>query len=196
MSFNAAIPQATDPRAQSAIQMKANFQAINSVFSVNHVPINGDPVNGYAEGQHVVLTLRPQGADPITSADEVAIYNKLVTGVPELFYAPNNAQTPIQLTRDSIDTTTANSKYTFIAGPFTVYGGKISNPTNGQVVNLSPSTTLLYVGLVIDRLIFTSPTSTFAACATGIVGNSFTISYTTTITNPNQLDVYYFAIGV
>lgn len=196
MSFNAAIPQATDPRAQSAIQMKANFQAINSVFSVNHVQINGDPVNGYEEGQHVVLTMRPQAGDPVTSADEIAIYNKLVTGVPELFYAPNSAQTPIQLTRDSIDTTTANAKYTFIAGPFTIYGGKISNPTNGQNVILSPTTTLLYVGLVVNILKFISPTTIYTACATNLVGSAFDISYSTTITNPNALDVYYFAIGI
>lgn len=196
MSFNAAIPQVTDPRAQSAIQMRANFQAINSVFNVNHVPINGDPVDGYTEGQHIVLTLRDQGGDPVTSADEVAIYNKLVTGVPELFYAPNSAQTPIQLTRDSIDTTTANAKYTFIAGPFTLYGGKISNPTNGQVVNLSPSTTLIYVGLVVTNVHPISATQIFSACATSVAGNSFTISYSASITNPNQLDVYYFAVGV
>lgn len=196
MSFNAAIPQVTDPRAQSAIQMKANFQAINSVFAANHIPINGDPVNGYEGGQHSVLTLRSQTVDPVTSADEVAIYNKLVTGTPELFYAPSSAQTPIQMTRDSIDTDTANAKYTFIAGPFTIYGGKVANPTNGQVVNLSPSTTLIYVGLVVTKANPNLPTTLFAACATNLAANAFTIRYSATITNPADLEVYYLAIGV
>lgn len=196
MSFNAAIPQVTDPRSQSAIQMRANFQAINSVFNVNHVPINGDPVDGYLGGQHTVLTLRSQTIDPVTSADEVAIYNKLVTGIPELFYAPSSAQTPIQLTRDSIDTDTANAKYTFIAGPFTLYGGLIANPTDGQVVNLSPSTTLIYVGLVVANANLTFPTRTYSACATTLAANSFTIRYSANLTDPNDLDVYYFAVGV
>ena len=196
MSFNAAIPQVTDPRSQSAIQMRANFQAINAVWNENHININGDPVDGYLAGQHTVLTMRSQGGDPATSADEVALYNKLVTGTPELFYMPNSAQTPIQLTRDSIDTDTANAKYSFLAGPFTIYGGFIANPTNGQVVNLSPATTLIYVGIVVANPNLALPLVVYAACATNVAGSSFTISYSSTITNPNSLSIYYFAVGV
>lgn len=196
MSFNPAIPQVTDPRAQSAIQMRANFQAINSVFNVNHIQINGDPVDGYLGGQHTVLTLRSQTIDPSTSADEVAVYNKLVASVPQLFYAPNSAQTPIQLTRSSIDTTTANAKYTFIAGPFTLYGGLITHPTNGQVVNLSPVTTLIYAGLVVSDANLQLPTATYSACATNLSGSSFTIRYDTTASSASNLNVYYFAVGV
>ena len=66
---------------------------------------------------HTLLTLRPQATDPTTAADQIAIYNKLVTGIPEIFYRPNSNQTPIQMTYPSLLTDSSNAQYSFIAGP-------------------------------------------------------------------------------
>jgi hypothetical protein len=191
MSYNPAIPQLTDPILQSQAQIRANYQAINVVFSNNHVPMNEN-----LQGMHAVLTMRPQSGDPTTDSTHVALYNKLDgSSIPELFFRPNSNQTPIQLTYPSLSTTSgAAQQYSFVAGPFVVYGGKITNATKGQVVTLSPSTTLLYVGLTTANFLG-SPTSIPQAVPTSISGSSFTIQFQTQVAG-TTLDVYYLAIGM
>jgi hypothetical protein len=191
MSYNPNIPVIGDSILQSQAQIKANFQAISAAFSDNHVGLTQDPT---FSGMHDVLTLRPQGSDPTTSATQIALYNKLVSSVPELFFRPNNSQTPIQLNYPSIKADSSNTQYSFVAGPFIVYGGFISAPTNGQVVTLSPGITLLYVDLTAANSTI-SPTVPSMAVPTSITGNSFTIKYQNT-GGIGSFDVYYFAIGV
>lgn len=198
MSYNVNIPQLTDKILQSQPQLKANYQAINTTFSDNHIsPTN----NTNTVGMHSLLTMRPQAVDPATGANQVALYNKLVSSLPELFFRPHNSATPIQLTYPSINTGLSSTnpdiyktdQYTFMAGPFIVYGGFISGATNGQIKVLSPGTTLLYVGLTTENYTG-SPTAIATAIPTNITGNQFTITFQTSI--PNTRNVYYFAIGV
>lgn len=191
MSFNASIPVITDPILQSSYQLKANFQAINAAFSTNHV---GLTQNSEFSGMHNFVTLRPQNSDPATSATQIALYNKLVSSVPQMFYRPNNSQTPIQMTYSSLKADETNTQYSFVAGPFIVYGGLISNPTYNQLVSLSPGTTLLYVDLIIVNMQFPAGAFIIQAIPTNISGNSFNITFQN-IAHPN-FDVYYFAIGV
>lgn len=193
MSFNVNIPVVTDPILLSAFQLRANFQAIASAFASNHLRLNDNPDTA---GKHRVFTFRPQNSDPATSADQVALYNKLVSSVPQLFYRPNNSQTPIQLTYDSIKVDSSENQYTFIAGPFIVYGGILRNITVGQVVNLSPGTTLLYVDLQAANVSSSFPKFTVlpGPIPTNITGTQFTI-YNQAFTT-GHLDAYYFAIGV
>lgn len=143
------------------------------------------------QGKHTVLILRSQALDPATSATQIAIYQKLVAGVPNWFYRPNNSQTPIQMSYPSIDVTTVNAQYTFVAGPFVVYLGKVINPTNGQLVTLLPATTLRYVGLGVNNFKTAGPI-VWSAAATNIAGNSFNIQFQAGTTSR---DIYYFAIG-
>jgi hypothetical protein len=191
MSYNSNIPLITDPILQSAQQIRANFQAINSTFANNHAGLTEDPS---ISGMHNVLILRPQMADPATSSTQTALYNKLVSSIPELFFRPNNSQTPIQMTYPSIKADSSNTQYSFVAGPFIVYGGFISAPTNGQLVTLSPGTTLLYVDMTVANSTI-SPTVQAEAIPTNITGTSFNITYQNT-GGFGSFDVYYFAIGV
>jgi len=80
-------------------------------------------------------------------------------------------------------------QYSFIAGPFVIYGGLIIGPTSGNTITLLPSKTLIHVGLVI-----TKPQNTLNnyAIAKNITGNSFDI-YTNAAAG---FDLYYFAVGV
>ena len=187
MSYSSSIPQASDPRAQSQGQINSNFQAINSVWAVNHAPLTGTAT----QGQHDVLTIRPQTGDPTTAANQVALYNKLVSTIPELFFRPKSNGTPIQLTAGTINAGTGGTQQSFIAGPFLIYCGFIASPTNGQTVTLLPSSTLKYVN--INQL---SASGTFpikSVAATSISGNTFVISYAVSgVTIPY---IYYFAIG-
>lgn len=111
MSYSSSIPNASDPRAQSQGQILANFQAINSVWSVNHNNLIGtDP-----QGQHKVLTIRPQTVDPTTTATQVGLYVKNVSSIPELFFRPKSNATPIQLTYPTISAGSGDTQQSFLA---------------------------------------------------------------------------------
>lgn len=163
---------------------------MNSAFSDNHALLTQDQT---ILGMHNALTLRPQAADPATTVDQTAIYNKLdANTVPELFFRPNNSQTPIQMTFPSIKADSTATQYSFVAGPFIIYGGLITNPTLNQVVTLTPGTTLIYVDLIMTGITlpgFFVP----MAVPTNITGTSFTISFEN-IAHP-PFNLYYFAVG-
>jgi len=197
MSYNTAIPLVTDYMVISQPQIKSNFQAIYSVFAKNHVNINaGEP--GRLQGMHNFLTLRVQTGDPTTTTSQIALYTKIVSGNVVLFYRPSNNQTPIQLTYPSISTGLQSSnpdvylpqQYSFMAGPFVFYFGNLS-VTDGQVITLTPSTTLLYVGLTqIGGL----GSNKNAAAATNISVNLFTARIPEA-PSTKPFPIYYMAIG-
>jgi len=192
MSYNTAIPQSSTPRSQSQRQIKANFQAIQQVFANNHVPLTAD---SDFRGMHKVLTMRST-TDPSTTADQIALYNKLVGGVPNLFFRPNSDQTPIQLTYDSIDTDPANDRqYTFMAGPFVIYAGVVKNVADGQTITLTPAKNLIYVGLTPVNSKFLQVFFSLKVIVTDITANTFTVSHNSPVVLGGE-DLYYLAIGV
>jgi len=192
MSYNSNVPQAASKRSISQKQIRSNYQAIYAAFARNHAVLGGEN-----QGQHNVLTLRDQAmVDPVTSATETAIYNKLVAGVPNLFFRPSNSQTPIQMTYPSISVSQvapyASQQYTFVAGPFIFYSGLLTGVVQNQLVTLSPGTTLLYVGLT--ALGVSNSLISNTIIPTNIAGTSFNIRYETgVILQPAS--VYYLAIG-
>lgn len=188
MGFNANIPQSTSKRAISQKQILINFQSIFKAMANNHSALGLG-----SQGRHTVLILRTQVSDPTTSISQIALYQKLVGGIPNWFFRPSVNQTPIQMSYPSIDVTSANSQYTFIPGPFVVYTGKVTNPTNGQLVTLLPVTTLKYVGLTVANFTGLPALNINSAVPTNITGNSFNISFENAI-GPTR-DVYYLAIG-
>lgn len=150
MSYSGSVPIISDPYLQSAGQIRSNYKAINLAFSDNHTALTGTS----PQGMHNVMTLQSQGGDPTTSASEIAIYNKVVSSAPNLFFMPNSAQTPIQMTYPSVTTGLQSSnpdvylprQYSFVAGPFIIYVGTLTYSV-GLIVTLSPASTLLYVSL-------------------------------------------------
>lgn len=196
MSFNANIPQTTDKIPQSYGQLRANFKSIALAFARNHVALSREVEDG--AGKHRLLTMQPK-SDPVTGATEIALYNKVVgLNPPALFYMPNNAQTPINMTYPSLVTGLQSTdpdvyfarQYSFIAGPFVVYGGLLKAVTDGQVITLLPSTNLIHVGLIIAN----TQAGFFAnAIAKNITTNSFTLSVNSVV---SPFDIYYFAVGV
>jgi len=147
-------------------------------------------------GKHTALTLRPQSGNPTTGVDQAALFTKIVSSIPHLFFAPNNSQTPIQLTYNSL-TTTGLTQHTFMAGPFIVYGGFINNPTLNQVVNLSPGSQLIYVDLTIGFYSAATTILAASACPTNVAGTSFNITYPSLLVGSGvTFGVYYLAIGL
>lgn len=196
MAFNPNIPQNSDYMMVSQPEIQSNFQTIFSSFSENHVPLNSEAP---LQGQHSQIVFREQTGDPTTSADQVALYTKASGSDTVIFYRPHSNATPIQLNYPNISTGLASTnpdvykttQYSFIAGAFVVYFGKITGATNGQVIALTPSTTLIQVGCTLSAA-FVLVTSTMAI-ATNISGNQFTIKVDNTL--PNPFDFYYVAIG-
>lgn len=195
MTYNSSIPLNTDYMVNSQIQIKSNFQSISNVFSKNHVALNTAQ-----QGMHNTLTFRPQTVDPTTSPTQVSLYTKTVGSSVELFFAPSSSQTPIQLSYPSISTGLASmdpdvfltQQYTFIAGPFVVYTGNLQ-VADGFSQTLTPTTTLIYVGLVIvDSGQGADKT---AACATNVSGSSFTVRYSA-ISGTFKPLIRYTAIGI
>jgi hypothetical protein len=185
----------TNKILQSYLQLRANFQAINAAFADNHVGFTRDPM---LAGMHNTLTFEPQTTDPTTSATEIALYTKRVTtsgvSAPNIFFMPSSTQTPIQMTYPSIKADASLIQYSFVAGPFIIYGGLIKGLTQanqGQVITLSPGTKLIHVDLTMaDVLQFASVAM---ATATNITTTSFTINFPTT--GIQSFNLYYFAIG-
>lgn len=70
MAYNANIPQPSDSLSQSQADILANFQAIAPLFN---------------QGIQQFIILPEQSAAPATSANEVALYSKDVSGVSQLF---------------------------------------------------------------------------------------------------------------
>jgi len=174
--------------------MLANFQAINQTFFENHVGLTSE--NNI--GKHDSLTLRPQGSDPATNADQAAIYNKLVTTIPQLFFRPNTNQTPIQLSNEKLDTLQTgaggDAQSSFIAGPFTIYFGYFVNCPPSQLITLLPTSNLIYVGLsTVKTNAGNGPQGTYIATPINISVNQFTITHdAVSLVNPT---IYYMAIG-
>jgi hypothetical protein len=195
VSYNPNIPVATDFRAVSQRQILSNFQAIASAWLENHVPLTANK----NVGKHEVLTLRAQVVDPATTANQSAIYNKLVGGVPQLFFRPNTNQTPIQLTNSNLNTlqtgATGDAQSSFIAGPFTIYFGFFLNCPNAQVITVLPLSTLVYVGLSTALTSTVTPGIATTAAATNMAANTFVVSYNTTQITSNPT-IYYTAIGI
>ena len=202
MSYNTGIPLGTDTMLKSQQQIRTNFQAINAVFGTNHLSMNSE-IN---VGRHNLLLMRPPSVnpalDPTTTANQIALYQKIVAGTPQLFFRPNSNQTPIQMTNSNLLTGIMSTapvtyflkQYSFLAGPFTIYGGLIKGATNGQVVPLTPATTLVYVGLNIEFTEPIVPETSTGAFPTSVSGSSFTISYAPDLGSPQN--IFYLAIGV
>lgn len=193
MSFNANIPQGTDPMLKSVNQTRANFQAINTVFAENHIQIN-DLDNA---GKHSSLTFRVQTIDPATSSSQLSLYTKTVSGSPALFFRPNSNQMPIQLTYSSISTGLQSTnpdvylanQYSFVPGPFVVFSGKITNAVNNQVINLSPATTLIFVSV-------NGVNDISGNVKKGAIGVPSGASFTLKIPTNAGGSYVYFAIGI
>ena len=174
---------------KSQKQIRANFQAIATVFSENHVRMNDQ-----FQGMHNFLVFRPQTVDPTTSSTQICLYTKLVSSIPQLFYAPSSSQTPVQLTYTNPQTGIQSKnpdvyfpdQYSILAGPFIFYAGLIKGVTDLSTKVLSPTSTIIYAGaktIFIDNKAARGISLTFT-------GNTITF-----FTGGLTLDVYYIAIG-
>lgn len=74
------VPQAGQTLANTQPLIRTNFSVIDTAFTVDHVACNTA-----GQGKHNKVTFPVQGAAPVFAATEEGLYNKLVSGVAELF---------------------------------------------------------------------------------------------------------------
>lgn len=92
MAYTPDIPAAGNDPSQDQPLMQANFQALNTYTSVNHVAL--DDVD---QGKHKFLQMPEQTSDPATTANEGAVYTKENSGTAELFYRAESSGNIYQL---------------------------------------------------------------------------------------------------
>ncbi len=100
MSYNANIPQPGDFISNSQGQIQTNFAKIDSStqgFGVDHVQFSASS----NQGKHNKSTYRKQTVDPVTIANEIALYSKTASGALQLFLARASGGTVIQMTPNS-----------------------------------------------------------------------------------------------
>lgn len=135
MAYTPAIPQATDIPATSQGQILANFQGIKTLIDVDHVTFDA-----VGQGKHNKVTLPVQGADPVTGVGEMALYSKDVAGVANLFLAPQNAGTVINMLPQFVGTEAAGF-VTFPGGFKVAWGSSVTNAAAiggvGKIIDLS-----------------------------------------------------------
>lgn len=125
MAYTANIPQDSDNPSDSQPQLLANFQAINTYTSVNHVPLNdGD------EGKHKFMQMPEQSAAPTTLGNEGALYTKESSSVTELFFRRESDGNELQMTGGR-STVGSQSSVTLPNGLIIKYGTATVNAGGG-----------------------------------------------------------------
>lgn len=81
MTYNANIPQASDLISTSQGQLLTNFSQANTAFGIDHT----DFVTVANQGKHKKSTYIEQTLDPVTIANEVAMYAKDAATIATLF---------------------------------------------------------------------------------------------------------------
>lgn len=107
-TYTANVPQASTPFNQTQNPILNNFQAINELIAVNHVPFN--TANTF--GKHNFLSLEIQADDPDTASTDIALYTKSTPSGPnlaEIFYRYPNNGSVMQLTGGSSTPATSSA---------------------------------------------------------------------------------------
>jgi hypothetical protein len=213
MAYNANIPQPTDIPANSQAQLLANFQEINTLIAVNHVPFNvGD------QGKHNFMTCPVQAGDPvILPANELAIYSKLVAGIEQIFYRNSAGVTQLTPLPATIVDAAVNPAYALIGGLKLRWGSGTTNLVDGtgktyatQDINAGVPAAILFTApplVIVSRQVRPGDHNDHANRAVyvslvnlaGIVCTVNVVSYQTDHGNPAAAIGYsynYFAIGI
>ena len=197
MSYNPAIPQATDLISVSQGDLLNNFTVSNNVFGVDQYEFDfsgGDPapydiaVAG-DKGKARQTTLVRVSADIANAgANEIGLYNKNDgSGVQQLYMRRNSGGSVIQMTGSTIPGVPG---MTFLPGSTTMMWGTFTYSGSSSLQGyVSSFVTATYV------VMLTPLNSAAAASSTWISGNStsgFTVTNSGTVSNASW---QYLAIG-
>jgi hypothetical protein len=204
MSFDPTIPLATDLLSQSQSDIQINFAQSNAIMGVDHVNFdNSLPAPalgklGYLtipadEGKHTFIHLKrvdtttgTPGADPVTAANESALYAKYTGTTTELYYRYPSSGTVAQLLTVLASTLATPGSVTLSNGIIIKWGVVGGINTAGTVINFSGAFTTAVWSLVV-----TPESNTSRTIATNAPG----LANFTCYSENNGTTVRYIAIG-
>lgn len=100
MTYSPNIPQPTDIPSDSQADLLNNFQSLNTLFSINHMPLTDvSPQAGYHTRVYLNNVL---GADPGLASPVTSIYSKSTAGGNELFFQNNTLASNVKQLTGSI----------------------------------------------------------------------------------------------
>jgi hypothetical protein len=203
VAYNNSIPQPTDRIADSQAPILANFAAIDTVVSINHVTFD-DPSGD--QGKHKWVSLPVQGATPPAgafAAGEVGMYSFLnpTTSKNELYINKTNQATITQIPATasflSLTSSPANDSdgWTYLPSGLLVKWGNSNVNGNGTVnyiVGPGAFTKIFNVSVttIIDK------TTTATLLSTSMTQLTVNGSVRNDPTTAKLTYFYYFAIGI
>jgi hypothetical protein len=135
------VPLSGQTLAITKTPINQNFSIIDTAFSQDHVPYqNANP----GQGKHNQITFPVNvpiapNTDPITLAGEMALYNKLVAGIPQLFIRQQNNGAIVNATSSQYNffNITTMSGYTYLPSGVLIKWGVLNAPlANAQNPNI------------------------------------------------------------
>lgn len=128
------IPQANDRPSGSQSQILNNFNALETIYGVNHYPWTDASSN---QGKHKQVTLPAQASDPTTIADELALFSKLVGADLRLFVREANNGAVLPLFSSAESTVTPPNFVLTIPGGIIIQGVRFTTTANNvsELVN-------------------------------------------------------------
>lgn len=179
MSYQAAIPAATDQLSVSQGDLQNNFGALNTYLGVNHVGFNGSD-----QGKHVFITFPVQTVNPSVTPGfntaEIGLYNfnYSVTGKNELFVnkisGAGSVQKPITASLLSYNATPAQGTagWTYLPSGLLIMWGT-TNSVSGTYIQTIPvgANIPVYTQILSVQItpFLSGGTTSFSAIFSGIV---------------------------
>jgi hypothetical protein len=190
------VPNPGQNLLQTRDQINDNFSDIDTAFAVNHVDYNLSN-----QGKHNFVTMPIQAADPVTLANENAIYSKSVLGFVDMYYRNQNNGAVYNLTGSNIASVgaTGNRSGYLNCGGFLIKFGYLTCPAGPGASSLIFPT--VDAGAIAIPA-FTNCVAVFAGSAANPIGviigcpgatsnTNFTVINSTT----NTQEIWFLAFG-
>lgn len=188
MTYNPNIPQTTDIPSQSQGEMLTNFQQLNTVFDVDHVPFNdGTAAN---RGKHDQSTYLELALDPTTAANEMAVYCKDNAGSSTLYLRQESNGAVIQMS--GANPTVAASGSTFLPGGLVLKWGILNSPVDNSLITFAGGA---FPGNVYSITLTPVRDATAERSMYVKTGSVSTSNFRIRTSSANFDAVYYMAIG-
>lgn len=187
MTFDPTIPQATDLLSDSQSDLLTNFNQSNIIMGVNHVNFdNSLPIGSLVanRGKHTFVSLIEQVANPVTAANEIALFSKDLGGISTLFMRKESNGAVIQMS--GID---PNNSQTFLPGGLILKWGLNAVATDGSTVIAFPVAFPTACLAVMATVVTTTVNSARYVSVFNVGPAQFNA-----VTNVAQ-NIYWFAIG-
>lgn len=183
------MPLPTQTLGQTNNLIKQNFNNISTNWQVNHV----DWDSGTDSGKHKFVTMPEQGSDPVTAANEMAIYTKAVSGITQMFLRNEGNGAAVNF----------SGLYTFPGGPWALGSQGSTTLPSGLILKWGFNSVTAGSGTISFALSGSYPTTLFAVFITPSVVTNATVSvnartlanFTVNCSTASTTSFYWFAIG-